>query len=116
VAFFHALILERREFGPLGWNVRYGFNDSDFKVATRQLKSMLNTYTSLPFDSLRYLIGECNYGGRVTDDWDQRTLFVLLEDIVVPHILSDNARILGAPDYRVLGDEQDVFDYLRYIE
>jgi dynein heavy chain len=42
---------------------------------------------------LHYLIGECNYGGRVTDDRDRRILNALMKEYLGPQILVPGYKI-----------------------
>ncbi|KAH8358423.1 hypothetical protein KR093_000053 [Drosophila rubida] len=74
LAFFHAVVQERRKYDKLGWNIAYDFNDTDFEVCTEILRNYLSRCAEdkIPWNSLKYLIGEVMYGGRVIDDFDRR--------------------------------------------
>jgi len=89
LAFFHATLQERRKFGPLGFNIRYEFNDSDLDTSITMLKNFLDEQEQIPWESLRYVTGHINYGGRVTDDWDRLCLLSILSLFYNPDILDD---------------------------
>eukprot|EP00928_Gymnodinium_smaydae_P090380 TRINITY_DN7418_c2_g3_i1.p1 TRINITY_DN7418_c2_g3~~TRINITY_DN7418_c2_g3_i1.p1 ORF type:complete len:3325 (+),score=999.70 TRINITY_DN7418_c2_g3_i1:390-9977(+) len=109
LAFFHAIMQDRRKFGSIGWNVSYDFNESDFKISSR----LLNLYLAksfekgepIPWQTLRYLIGEAMYGGRVTDQYDRRILNTYLEEYMGDFLFDENVKYFfsrAGHDYELL--------------
>ncbi|XP_056602033.1 dynein axonemal heavy chain 2 isoform X3 [Triplophysa dalaica] len=87
LCFFHSVILERRKFLQLGWNIVYSFNDSDFEVSENLLSLYLDEYEEIPWDALKFLIAGINYGGHVTDDWDRRLLTTYINHYFCPAVI-----------------------------
>jgi dynein heavy chain len=104
--------------------VKYDFNESDFRVSFTILKTYLDKSVGkkeakIPWNSLRYLIGEVIYGGRVTDDFDRRVLMTYLDEYL-GDFLFDSFQLFhfyqnGAVDYRVL-QKGARDDFLQEIE
>eukprot|EP00803_Ostreobium_quekettii_P011338 evm.model.scf_1312.1 EVM.evm.TU.scf_1312.1 scf_1312:839-40608(+) len=85
LGFFHAVVQERRKYGKLGWNVPYDFSETDFRISMALISTYLtkaydNKDDIIPWGTLRYLIGEAMYGGRVSDNFDRRILTTYLEE------------------------------------
>ena len=114
---FHALIQERRKFGPLGWNIAYEFNDSDFDVANDVLGMFLDKVENrneIPWDSLIFLAGIITYGGRVTDDQDRRLLLTMIHKYFSDNVLDDRFKFTLDDVYKMprSSDKQVYLDYV----
>lgn len=117
LSFFHALILGRRKFGPLGWNIQYQFSDPDRSISASQLKIFLDEFKEIPYDALTYMGAEANYGGRVTDAQDRRCIVNLLTDFYKPSVLEDSFKFSVSGIYYAppTTDKQGYFDYIKSL-
>ncbi|KAK9812825.1 hypothetical protein WJX72_004356 [[Myrmecia] bisecta] len=112
LAFFHSIVQERRKFGPIGWNIPYEFNENDLRISARQLKMFLDEYPQIPFDTLQYTCGECNYGGKVTDAHDRHTLMTILCTYYTEPALTTGYKFSPSGVY----NSTDIPDHKGYLE
>ena len=99
------------------WNIPYEFNESDLRICVRQLQMFLDLYDEVPLAALNYLTAECNYGGRVTDDKDRRTLTTAVANIYCEEIMGEGFALTQSGAYSVptdaLDSHESTMDYVR---
>ncbi|XP_058026240.1 dynein axonemal heavy chain 9-like [Ahaetulla prasina] len=113
LCYFHAVVAERRKFGPQGWNRAYPFNIGDLTISVNVLYNYLEATSKVPYDDLRYLFGEIMYGGHITDDWDRRLCKSYLEEFIKPEMLE--GEFLLASGFPLPGN-MDYNGYHQYID
>ena len=117
LCFFHSVLLERRKFLTLGWNIPYDFNDSDWEVSEDILALYLDEYPEkTPWDALKYLVAEVNYGGRVTDDWDRRLLNVYMNQFYQEDAVATNMYRLSSLAGYYIPEDGSLQSYREYIQ
>ena len=112
MSWFHTILIERKKFKTLGWNVSYAFNDSDYQVCEDSIANYMGrkvddmtmpnyqANAKIPWTALRYLIAEANYGGRITDNRDRRLINVYAKEIFDDNLISpDKWKPIGTEEF-----------------
>ncbi|KAH9593148.1 Dynein heavy chain region D6 P-loop domain [Trypanosoma melophagium] len=86
LAWFHAILQERRNYVPQGWLKFYEFSSSDLKSAAEILSNM--SLDNRDWTTVHGLLQECIYGGRLENTRDEKVLmalilFVFNEDMLI---------------------------------
>nr|CAD7593189.1 unnamed protein product [Timema genevievae] len=113
LCYFHAVVAERRKFGPQGWNKVYPFNVGDLNICVNVLYNYLEANSKVPWEDLRYLFGEIMYGGHITDDWDRRLCISYLEELMQPDLVDGELQL--APGFAA-PPNTDFVGYHAYID
>eukprot|EP00762_Andalucia_godoyi_P000483 ANDGO_03248.mRNA.1 Dynein gamma chain len=109
ICFLHTIVQERRKFGPLGWNIPYEFNQTDLSASVRFMQNHIASIgddvkrgAPISWQTVKYMICEVQYGGRITDDFDRRLFNTYGQDFLDPRVFpADFAFYAGAPGYTI---------------
>lgn len=112
LCYFHSILLERRKFGAPGWNQKYPFSNGDLTISVYVLYNYLENNRFVPWEDLRYLIGEIMYGGHITDDWDRRLCRTYLSEFLKPELIDGDLEL--CPGFKAPSNN-DFKGYHKYI-
>jgi dynein heavy chain len=84
-------------------------------VCENILAVYLDDSEETPWDALRYLIAQCNYGGRVTDNLDRRLLQVYINQYFTEQALTVPKFALSSSEIYFIPDDGNLESYRRHI-
>ena len=73
LCYFHSIMMERKTFGPMGFNMKYPFSIGDLRDSAKCLQNYMDNSSGgkIPWEDLRYIFGEIMYGGHIVNDYDR---------------------------------------------
>jgi dynein heavy chain len=110
---FHSVVIERKKFGPQGWNRVYPFNFGDLTSCAQVAMNYLEANPKVPWDDLRYIFGEIMYGGHVTDFFDRRLVSNYLEAYMHDELLEGFDIFPGFKTPSNSGNSKDILEHIQ---
>ena len=107
---FHAVVLERLQYVPIGWSKAHEFSSSDQVCGMKAIDEWIDRTANgrvhvapeeIPWDALRTVLGQSFYGGRVDNKFDQALLDSFLETLFTAESFNKGFQLcegLLAPD------------------
>lgn len=88
---FHAVLMERKMYGPLGFNMMYPFSLGDLRDSAICLQNYLDSSAGgkIPWADLRYIFGEIMYGGHIVNDFDRLLANTYLDYYIRDELLDE---------------------------
>eukprot|EP00090_Calanus_glacialis_P009483 TRINITY_DN17857_c0_g1_i1.p1 TRINITY_DN17857_c0_g1~~TRINITY_DN17857_c0_g1_i1.p1 ORF type:complete len:1541 (-),score=379.52 TRINITY_DN17857_c0_g1_i1:129-4454(-) len=115
LAWFHAVIQERRTYIPQGWASFYEFSDGDLRAGLEVIENLFKEVDgAVSWDFIHGLFKNAIYGGRVDNVYDLRIISSYLENFF-------NSTVLGGPNRskKLLGpgiELPSTTNYQEYVE
>jgi len=87
LAWFHAVVIERLRYVPIGWSKSYEFGDADLRCAMDVIDEWVDEKLlhiapeDIPWNTIKSILKQTTYGGRIDNSFDQRILSSLLDTI-----------------------------------
>lgn len=116
---FHAVMMERKMYGPMGFNMKYPFSLGDLRDSSICLANYMENSGGgkIPWADLKYIFGEIMYGGHIVNDFDRLMANTYLDFYMEDGLLDEKEL------YPFAEDEKDFsftapgpLSYEKYIE
>ena len=89
LCYFHAVMLERRKFGAIGFIGRYPFSPGDLTTAAVIARSYTDTAGTLPWADICFMVSDIVYGGHIVNDFDRVTCAAHLSALLCDDLVNE---------------------------
>jgi len=116
---FHAVLMERKLYGPMGYNMMYPFSLGDLRDSAVCLNNYMevNAGGKIPWADLRYIFGEIMYGGHIVNDFDRLLANSYLEWYMKDDLLEETELFPFAEDEKGMSFRTPLpTSYDRYLD